>query len=112
MHLGAYLVAVLGTVHAITAGSDVGHPLIVIPGSILIGIVVGLTVVRLASLRSNPGEGRRAADLDKARALLRDQQSTGDRRRSNPGVTPIPRPPENLRERLLESQAARQRING
>lgn len=73
LHLGSYLVAGFGTAHGLTAGSDAGRPVVVAVGGLLLLLVVGLTVARVATIRS-PHQREEAAmaresRLDRARQL-------------------------------------------
>jgi DMSO/TMAO reductase YedYZ heme-binding membrane subunit len=69
IHLGSYLVALSGTVHAITAGSDTDNRLIFSIGAVMVLTVVGLTVLRVVSLRTRSTETDRPAQLERARSL-------------------------------------------
>lgn len=51
MHLGSYLVAVLGTAHAITAGSDVDNPIVETIGLVMLTTIIGLTAMRVVEGR-------------------------------------------------------------
>ncbi len=73
LHLGSYAVAVLGTVHGLTAGSDVSNPIIRSIGAATLLTIVVLTVLRVL-------EARRPDDptLDRLAAVRQlQQQATG-----------------------------------
>ncbi len=53
IHLLSYLVAILGTVHAITAGSDMGNPIVRTVGLALWLVIVMLTIARVAMARAD-----------------------------------------------------------
>ena len=50
MHLGSYVVAVTGTVHAVMAGSDIERPLVLLLGVFWIGTVTVLSTIRIRAL--------------------------------------------------------------
>jgi hypothetical protein len=74
VHLGAYIVAVFGTVHAITAGSDTGHPVVVAVGGLMLLSVVGLTIVRLAMLRTPAAAHAPIVDREEQLRLARQHR--------------------------------------
>lgn len=47
LHLGSYVVAIFGTAHGLTAGSDVGNPLVLSIGAATLLAIVVLTVLRV-----------------------------------------------------------------
>jgi len=51
IHLTSYLILVLGTVHAVLAGSDIGNPIIASIGTSVLTAVILATVVRVRRMR-------------------------------------------------------------
>ncbi len=76
IHLSSYGVAVMGTIHAVQAGSDTGNLIIQIVGAMTLMLVLGLTVMRVVLVRSEmsaPKPRRRTRDLDAVREAAQSQ---------------------------------------
>lgn len=89
LHLGSYLVAAFGTVHAISAGSDIDNPLVATFGALALLLVAGLTLVRMLTIRSSASRldpAGRSHQIQRARDA-RDSPLGGD------AVGALPPPP-------------------
>lgn len=109
IHLLSYLVAVLGTVHAITAGSDIGNPIVRIVGLGFWLLIATLTIARVAMVkrdRSDDGESDRRGDQRRREERRKEQielarrldQRSGDRRDGDRRDAPA-----SLSDRLAEA---------
>ncbi len=95
IHLGAYLVCIMGTVHAISAGSDVTNPIVMAVGGGLWLAIVVLTILRVATIRRSdygPHNDRRKEQIELARGMRERRDSS----------TP-PAQKESLADRLAEA---------
>ncbi len=94
IHLLSYLVAIFGTVHAVTAGSDIGNPIVRYVGLGFWLVIATLTIARVAIVRRDRNGGepltkrsnedrrreeRRQEQLELARGL-KDRRDPADRR--------------------------------
>lgn len=89
LHLGSYAVAVLGTVHGLTAGSDVGNPIVRGLGAVTLLVIVVLTVLRVI-------EATRPVDEvpDRLAAARQLKNQAGDTSAVSPAAVPSARESE------------------
>lgn len=81
LHLGSYAVAILGTVHGLTAGSDVGNPIVRVLGAVTLLVIVVLTVLRVIEA-TGPAD-----EVPDRLAAARELQNAADGAQPTPAST-------------------------